>query len=131
MTATRDWRPSLDADRMTIGKAPDDDLRPADDPAASRLHVVRDRCSAGGASPPRAHPPQLPQRPASLVVDGHAAESPLLLSQASVSDVHDLAPAPESTGAGIKRVAGLRQSSKPIVGPLLPAGHATLDDPAP
>ena len=51
MTATRDWRLSLDADRMTIGKSPDNDLPLPDDPTASHLHAVLQRCGAGGAWP--------------------------------------------------------------------------------
>jgi hypothetical protein len=35
MTATRDWRLTLDADRMTIGKSPATDLPLPDDPTAS------------------------------------------------------------------------------------------------
>jgi hypothetical protein len=49
MTATRRRAVSLDADRMMIGKSPDNDLPLPDDPTASHLDALLESCSAGGA----------------------------------------------------------------------------------
>ncbi len=47
MSATRDWRLSLEADRMTIGKSDENDVPLPDDPTASHLHAVLERFPAG------------------------------------------------------------------------------------
>jgi predicted component of type VI protein secretion system len=47
LSATREWRLPLDADRMTVGKAAGNDVVLGDDPRASRLHAVLERFSAG------------------------------------------------------------------------------------
>lgn len=47
MSAARDWRLSLEADRMTIGKSADNDVPLPDDPTASHLHAVIERFPAG------------------------------------------------------------------------------------
>jgi DNA-binding CsgD family transcriptional regulator len=47
MTASANWRQSLESERMTIGKAPENDVATPDDPTASRLHAVLERFAAG------------------------------------------------------------------------------------
>ena len=47
MSATRDWRLSLEADRTTIGKSDENDVPLPDDPTASHLHAVLERFPAG------------------------------------------------------------------------------------
>lgn len=47
MSGARDWRISLDAGRMTIGKSGENDVPLPDDPTASRLHAVLERFPAG------------------------------------------------------------------------------------
>jgi pSer/pThr/pTyr-binding forkhead associated (FHA) protein len=47
MSAARDWRVSLEADRMTIGKSGENDVPLPDDPTTSRLHAVLERFPAG------------------------------------------------------------------------------------
>jgi hypothetical protein len=47
MSAARDWRVSLNADRLTIGKSDENDLPLPDDPTASHLHAVLERFPAG------------------------------------------------------------------------------------
>jgi DNA-binding MarR family transcriptional regulator len=47
ITATYNWRQPLDSDRMTIGKAAENDVATPDDPTASRLHAVLERFAAG------------------------------------------------------------------------------------
>jgi hypothetical protein len=47
MSATRDWRLPLEADRMTIGKSDENDVALPDDPTASHLHAVLERFPAG------------------------------------------------------------------------------------
>src|SRR3954447_22194990 len=47
MTATGNWRQSLDGDRMTIGKRQENDVATPDDPTASGLHAVLERFAAG------------------------------------------------------------------------------------
>ena len=47
MSGARDWRLSLDADRLTIGKSDENDVPLPDDPTASRLHAVLEQFPAG------------------------------------------------------------------------------------
>jgi predicted component of type VI protein secretion system len=47
MSATREWRVSLESDRATIGKAGENDVALPDDPTASHLHAVLERFPAG------------------------------------------------------------------------------------
>jgi pSer/pThr/pTyr-binding forkhead associated (FHA) protein len=47
MSAGRDWRLPLEADRMTIGKSAENDVALPDDPTASGLHAVLERFAAG------------------------------------------------------------------------------------
>lgn len=47
MSGTRSWRFPLEADRTTVGKAPENDLALEDDPTASHLHAVLERFAAG------------------------------------------------------------------------------------
>jgi pSer/pThr/pTyr-binding forkhead associated (FHA) protein len=47
MSAARDWRVSLEADRMTVGKSGENDVPLPDDPTASHLHAVLERFPAG------------------------------------------------------------------------------------
>jgi pSer/pThr/pTyr-binding forkhead associated (FHA) protein len=47
MSAGRDWRLALEADRMTIGKAAENHVALSDDPTASGLHAVLERFPAG------------------------------------------------------------------------------------
>jgi pSer/pThr/pTyr-binding forkhead associated (FHA) protein len=47
MSGARDWRLSLEADRMTVGKSADNDVPLPDDPTASHLHAVLERFPAG------------------------------------------------------------------------------------
>jgi pSer/pThr/pTyr-binding forkhead associated (FHA) protein len=47
MSGARDWRRSLEADRMTVGKSAENDLPLPDDPTASHLHAVLERFPAG------------------------------------------------------------------------------------
>lgn len=47
MSGTRDWRRSLEADRMTVGKSAENDVPLPDDPTASHLHAVLERFPAG------------------------------------------------------------------------------------
>ena len=47
MSRARDWRLSLDGDRMTVGKSAENDVPLPDDPTASRLHAVLERFPAG------------------------------------------------------------------------------------
>ena len=43
----RSWRYSLESERTTVGKAPENDVVLDDDPTASRLHAVLERFPAG------------------------------------------------------------------------------------
>ena len=47
MSGARDWRRSLEADRMTVGKSAENDVSLPDDPTASHLHAVLERFPAG------------------------------------------------------------------------------------
>jgi pSer/pThr/pTyr-binding forkhead associated (FHA) protein len=47
MSGARDWRISLESDRLTIGKSPDNDVPLPDDSMASHLHAVLERFAAG------------------------------------------------------------------------------------
>jgi pSer/pThr/pTyr-binding forkhead associated (FHA) protein len=47
MFGVQSWRFPLQADRMTVGKAPENDIPLAEDPTASRLHAVLERFPAG------------------------------------------------------------------------------------
>jgi hypothetical protein len=47
MSAGRDWRLPLEANRMTIGKSAENDVALPDDPTASHLHAVLERFAAG------------------------------------------------------------------------------------
>jgi predicted component of type VI protein secretion system len=47
LSATREWRLPLDADRMTVGKSAGNDVVLPDDRTASRLHAVLERFAAG------------------------------------------------------------------------------------
>ena len=47
ISGVRSWRIPLEADRLTIGKAPENDVPLEDDPTASRLHAVLERFAAG------------------------------------------------------------------------------------
>jgi DNA-binding CsgD family transcriptional regulator len=47
MHGVRSWRFSLQADRTTVGHAPENDISLADDPTASRLHAILERFQAG------------------------------------------------------------------------------------
>jgi FHA domain len=47
MSAGRDWRLPLEADRMTIGKSTENDVALPHDPMASGLHAVLERFAAG------------------------------------------------------------------------------------
>jgi DNA-binding CsgD family transcriptional regulator len=47
MSAGRDWRLPLEADRMTIGKSTENDVALPLDPMASGLHAVLERFAAG------------------------------------------------------------------------------------
>jgi pSer/pThr/pTyr-binding forkhead associated (FHA) protein len=47
MSAGRDWRLPLNADRMTIGKSTENDVALPDDATASALHAVLERFPAG------------------------------------------------------------------------------------
>jgi FHA domain len=47
MSAGRDWRLPLEADRMTIGKSSENDVPVEHDPTASHLHAVLERFPAG------------------------------------------------------------------------------------
>jgi pSer/pThr/pTyr-binding forkhead associated (FHA) protein len=47
MSAGRDWRLALEADRMTVGKAAENDVALPDDATASGLHAVLERFPAG------------------------------------------------------------------------------------
>ena len=47
ISGVRSWRVPLTADRVTVGKAVENDLPLEDDPTASRLHAVLERFSAG------------------------------------------------------------------------------------
>jgi DNA-binding CsgD family transcriptional regulator len=47
MSAGRDWRLPLEADRMTIGKSAENDVALPADPTASGLHAVLERFAAG------------------------------------------------------------------------------------
>ena len=47
ISGVRSRRIPLEADRVTIGKAPENDVPLEDDPTASRLHAVLERFSAG------------------------------------------------------------------------------------
>ena len=47
ISGVRSWRIPLEADRVTIGKAPENDVPLEDDPTASRLHAVLEHFSAG------------------------------------------------------------------------------------
>jgi hypothetical protein len=47
MSAARDWRLPLEADRMTIGKSAENDVALPDDPTTSGLHAVLERFPAG------------------------------------------------------------------------------------
>jgi pSer/pThr/pTyr-binding forkhead associated (FHA) protein len=47
IAGVRAWRVALEADRATIGKAPENDVAVSDDATASHLHAVLERFSAG------------------------------------------------------------------------------------
>jgi pSer/pThr/pTyr-binding forkhead associated (FHA) protein len=47
MLGVLSWRRSLESDRMTVGKAPENDVALDDDPTASHLHAVLERFPAG------------------------------------------------------------------------------------
>jgi predicted component of type VI protein secretion system len=47
ISGVRSWRIALEGERVTIGKAPENDVPLADDPTASRLHAVVERFAAG------------------------------------------------------------------------------------
>jgi pSer/pThr/pTyr-binding forkhead associated (FHA) protein len=47
MRGARSWRVSLEADRTTVGNAPENDIALADDAMASHLHAVLERFQAG------------------------------------------------------------------------------------
>ena len=47
MSAGRDWRLRLEAERVTVGKSDENDLPLPADPTASRLHAVFERFAAG------------------------------------------------------------------------------------
>jgi pSer/pThr/pTyr-binding forkhead associated (FHA) protein len=47
ISGVRSWRYSLERDRTTVGKAPENDVVLDDDPTASRLHAVLERFPAG------------------------------------------------------------------------------------
>jgi pSer/pThr/pTyr-binding forkhead associated (FHA) protein len=47
MFGVRSWRVSLEADRTTVGKAAENDISLAEDPAVSHLHAVLERFPAG------------------------------------------------------------------------------------
>jgi pSer/pThr/pTyr-binding forkhead associated (FHA) protein len=47
MFGVQSWRFQLQADRTTVGKAPENDIALAEDPTASRLHAILERFPAG------------------------------------------------------------------------------------
>jgi predicted component of type VI protein secretion system len=47
ISGVRSWRVDLEADRTTVGKAPENDVAVVDDATASRLHAVLERFPAG------------------------------------------------------------------------------------
>jgi pSer/pThr/pTyr-binding forkhead associated (FHA) protein len=47
MYGVQSWRYALEADRTTVGKAPENDVSLADDPSASHLHAMLERFPAG------------------------------------------------------------------------------------
>jgi pSer/pThr/pTyr-binding forkhead associated (FHA) protein len=47
ISGVRSWRYSLESERTTVGKAPENDVVLDDDPTASRLHAVLERFPAG------------------------------------------------------------------------------------
>jgi hypothetical protein len=47
MYGVQSWRYALQADRTTVGKAPENDVSLADDPSASHLHAILERFTAG------------------------------------------------------------------------------------
>jgi pSer/pThr/pTyr-binding forkhead associated (FHA) protein len=47
MFGVQSWRFPLQADRTTVGKAPENDICLAEDPTASRLHAILERFPAG------------------------------------------------------------------------------------
>jgi pSer/pThr/pTyr-binding forkhead associated (FHA) protein len=47
MFGVQGWRFAVEADRTTIGKAPENDISLAEDPTASRLHAILERFPAG------------------------------------------------------------------------------------
>jgi pSer/pThr/pTyr-binding forkhead associated (FHA) protein len=47
ISGVRSWRIPLTADRVTVGKAAENDVPLSDDPTASRLHAVLERFPAG------------------------------------------------------------------------------------
>jgi len=47
ISGVRSWRLELQADRSTVGKAPENDVPLADDTTASHLHAVLERFPAG------------------------------------------------------------------------------------
>jgi DNA-binding CsgD family transcriptional regulator len=47
MLGVSSWRFELQGDRVTVGKAPENDVSLADDPTASRLHAMLERFPAG------------------------------------------------------------------------------------
>src|SRR4051794_41122004 len=47
MFGVQSWRYTLETDRTTVGKAPENDLALADDPTTSHLHAMLERFPAG------------------------------------------------------------------------------------
>jgi pSer/pThr/pTyr-binding forkhead associated (FHA) protein len=47
MIGVHSWRVQLQADRTTVGKAPENDISLLEDPTASRLHAILERFPAG------------------------------------------------------------------------------------